>query len=160
MQGFAVTVTAHWGGERGPRALSSGAGTLHSLAWRERGMAGLGFLRDSGIWVLAGKSGILCIDYRAGERNERVRCLVLCWGLLYIGSYFILCSCCEMGVPILQIRKLGPERDTHRQAGSSTVRISPSSMWLQSLPFIRPPATDRGRTSPSARRRRSPFGCL
>lgn len=39
-----------------------------------------------------------------------------------------------MGIPILQIRELSPKRGTHRQAVSSTVGITPSSMGLQPCP--------------------------
>lgn len=52
-----MSATAHWVGERGPIALRSGA--LLSLPHRKRGMAGLGSLYDSEMWVPAVKSSTL-----------------------------------------------------------------------------------------------------
>lgn len=49
-----------------------------------------------------------------------------------------------MGIPILQISKLSPERETHTDRQAVAVRIPPSSMWLQSLLFLYYPQQQTG----------------
>lgn len=89
-------------------------------------------MKECGVWWCAGRG--FCIDD-------------------LISSWFILRDGYSHSVD-----KQTESRERHRQAGSSAGRIPPSSMWLQSLPFLYYPQQQTGAGLHPARRGSLPVG--
>ena len=70
-------------------------------------------------------------------------------GLLYTRSHFTMRSLREMGIPILQVRKLSPERHARDQQSAAQSDVPPGWGGSNPSPFHSIPSHSRGRNSPS-----------
>lgn len=157
---FTVSTTAQWVGGRGPKALSLGSRhapqtTLAAEGRREGWRVGG---RHGWIWVPATKqwkNGNGGTGEEGGKGKHRAGmklnllssslCASCCAGSFCI--YDLVSAqlpCCEMGAPILQMRKLSPELTICTDTQAAAVRIPASSVRAPNRALSTLPQQQRG----------------